>query len=226
MIRKLSQFWVSRSVDQGVGPSRLWRWTFGRLASHRRFASQMNQLDAQLKRQATSQRRAIQREPFPIGRYTKSTARADGAAGGGRLVGGGLITGGSGWLRPVLMTGSLAAVLGLAVVGFVVWSNTPTQTPEEMRVMATRSFDRVWQPLSKQAQMTGRALREQTTHVTGLSAKLPTMDRVVNELGEAIQSPIREEVRRFADDMARPWVYLAGQMPRLPREREQVPKKT
>jgi hypothetical protein len=224
MIRKLSQFWVSRSVDRGVGPGLFWRWTFGRLGSHRRFASQMNQLDAQLKRQAGSQRRAIEREPFPIGRYTR--ARADGAAEGGHLVGGGILAGGSGWLRPALMTGSLGAVLVLAVVGFVVWSNTPTQTPEELRAMATQSFDRVWEPLSRQAKTTGQALREQTVRVAGLSQKLPVMERVVDELDEAIRSPIREEVRRFAEDVARPWVYLAGQMPRLRREHERVPAKT
>ncbi len=212
MIRWLSQYLVSRSIDDGGKPSALWRHTCGRLSSHKRFASQMNQLDAQLKRQAASQRRAIAREQLPVGRYANQTVSQ------ASVHGDALTSRGMGWLRPTLTFGSLAAVIGLGVIGAVIWMNTPAHSPQELRAMATESFDRVWQPLSRQAETTGRALREQTVHVTSLSDRLPKMDKVVNELGVAIQSPIQEEVKRFAEDLKRPWTYLAGQLPRLPRE--------
>lgn len=217
MMRGLSQYLVSRAIDRGGKPSALWRHTFGRLASHQQFASQMNQLDAQLKRQATSQRRAIAREQLPVGRYAKQTVPADATATDTAL------PPALSWLRPTLTYGSFAAVLGLAVVGLVIWANTPKHSPEELRAMAAQSFDRVWQPLSRQAESTGRALRDQTAHVTNLPHRLPEMDRVVNDLGVAIQSPIQEEVRRFTDDLTRPWSYLADQLPKLPGERGAQP---
>ena len=83
MIRWLSQLWVSKAVDRGEALPLLWRWTFGRLASHRRLASDMRQLDGQLKRQAASQRRVITREHLPVGRYApRPVAGSDRSAAG------------------------------------------------------------------------------------------------------------------------------------------------
>jgi len=214
MMRGWSQYLLSRSIDRGGKPSLLWRNTLGRFSSHQRFAAQMNQLDAQLKRQASSQRRAIAREQWPVGRYANQMIIADTAHEAGQTFRV------AGWLRPTLTYGSLAAVLGIAVVGIVIWANTPTHSPQELRAMATASFGRVWQPLSKQAETTGRALREQTVHITSLPDRLPKMERVVNDLGVAIQSPIEQEVKRFTNDLKRPWTYLASQLPKMPREPE------
>ncbi len=217
MIRWLSQLWVSASVDRGGPPSRLWRWTFGRLASHRRLASQMRQLDGQLKRQAISQQRAISHERLPVGRYTPRPSGADDGAG---ATGAGLFAGSRGWLRPALTAGSLAVVFAVA---WVAWPGEPTETPQGLRSITTESFAQVWGPFARQAEMTGRALRDQTTQVTQLPQRLPAIDQVVNDLGEAIQSPIRDEAQRFADDLRGPWIYLAGQLPRPPRDRQQAP---
>ncbi len=217
MIRWLSQLWVSTAADRGGPPPRLWRWTLGRFASHRRFASQLRQLDGQLKRQATSQQRVIERGHLPVGRYPPRSAR-DNAGPDVRRAG--LFTGGMGWFRPALMVGPLAVVV--AVI-WLAWPSAPTQSPQELRVIAADSFARAWGPLTRQAQMTGRALRAQATQVTQLPQRLPAIDQVVSDLGEAIQSPIREEVRRFATDLSRPWTYLAGQLPRLPRDRASDP---
>jgi len=213
MMRWLSHYWVSRSIDRDSKPSGLWRHTFGRLTSHKHFASQFSQLDAQLKRQAASQRRAIAREQLPVGRYANQTVPVQQAHDN-------TPPHRAGWLRPALTMGSLAAVIGLGVVGAAIWFNTPTLSAPELRAKATESFDRVWQPLSRQAETTGRALREQTVHVTSLRQRLPEMDKVVIDLGDAIQSPIREEVRRFTNDLKRPWTYLAGQLPKVPGDRE------
>lgn len=218
MIRWLSQLWVSAAADRGGPPPRLWRWTFGRFASHQGLASRMHQLDHDLKRQAASQRRAVAREHLPIGRYTPGSARANAGPDVRRA---GLFTGGMGWLRPALTAGSLAVVVAVA---WLAWPSAPTQSPQELRTITADSFARVWGPLTRQAQMTGRALRAQTTQVTQLPQRLPAIDQVVSDLGEAIQSPIREEVRRFADDLRQPWIYLAGQLPRLPRSQTPTPE--
>ncbi len=215
MIRWLSQLWVSTSVDRGGRPSVLWRWTFGRFASHRGLASQLCQLDGQLRRQAASQQRAIARERLPVGRYNARSA-GDNSAATARNVG--VFTEGIGWLRPTLAAGSLAVVVA---VSWLAWPSDPMQTPQELRLATADSFSRVWEPLSRQAQTTGQALRDQTTQVTELPQRLPKIDRVFNDLGEAIESPIRQEVQRFTDDLRAPWVYLAGQLPRLPRNQTQ-----
>jgi hypothetical protein len=209
MIRWLSQRWVSSAIDRGKAPPRLWRWTFGRLAAHREFASELRQLDGQLKRQAASQRRAIAREHWPIGDYpARSTASRHATVDrqAGRFTGWNL-----GLPRPAWVAG-LCAVLAAGV--WIAWPTSPTQSPQQLREATTRSFAQLWNPLSEQAQATGQALRNQTTHVTGLPDRLPAIDRMVHDLGTTIESPIREEMRRFTRDMTRPWTYLAQQMPR------------
>ena len=218
MIRWLSQPWVSSAIDRNGTPPRLWRWTFGRLASHRDFASQLRQLDGQLKRQATSQQRALARESWPIGDYparSASPVNTSGDRAAGRF---------AGWTlslqRPVLTAG-LYTLLAAGV--WLMWPTSPLQSPEQVWAATTRSFVQVWDPLSQQAQVTGQALRDQTTHVTTLPDRLPKMDQVVNDLGTAFESPIREEMRRFTRDMARPWTYLAEQMPMPVFDYEQVP---
>ncbi len=218
MIRWLSQLWVSTSIDRGERPSRLWLWSFGRFASHRRFVSQLSQLDGQLKRQAASQQRAIAREGLPIGRYSPRSAMDHDGAGD---TGAGLFAGGVGWLRPALATGTLAVMVTAA---WLAWPGDPTQTPQELRAATAESFARVWGPLNRQAEVTGRALREQTRQVTLLPQKLPAVDRVINDLGVAIESPIRDEVQRFKNDLREPFIYLAGQLPRLPQSRKQAPE--
>ncbi len=209
MIRWLSQLWVSSAVDRGGTPSRLWRWTFGRKASHRAFATQLRQLDGQLKRQATSQQRAIAREQWQIGDYPARSAVAGGASDAPRA--GHLFMWSSGLRRSALAAG-LCAVL--AVVVWVAWPSSPVQNPDEQWETAKRSFALIWDPLSEQAQTTSQALQNQASHVTGLPDRLPAIDQVVNDLGTAIETPLREEMRRFTRDMTRPWTYLAEQMPR------------
>lgn len=222
MIRWLSQLWVSSAVDRNGTPPRLWRWTFGRLASHRAFASQLRQLDGQLKRQATSQQRAIARESWPIGDYPAKPA-VNGDATDNRptehFTGWGL-----GLWRPALAAGLFAVLMAGA---WLAWPTSPMQSPEELYLATKQSAARIWTPLSEQAQATGLALRNQTTHVTGLADRLPAIDRVVNNLGTAIETPLREEVRRFAWDMTRPWAHLANQLPRpVIRHDEEKAKKS
>jgi hypothetical protein len=214
MIRWLSQLWVSSAADRGGPPSKIWRWTFGRFASQRAFALQMRQLDGQLKRQAASQQRALAREHLPVGRYAPRSGRGHDGPGVKRS---GLFSGdGPGWLRPALTAGTLAAVLATA---WFAWPTAATRSPQELREITAQSFDRLWGPLARQAETTGQALRSQVVQVTALPQRLSAIDGVVSGLGESIQSPIREEVRRFADDMTRPWTYLADQLPWLPRDR-------
>lgn len=209
MIRWLSQLWVSSAIDRGGSPPKLWCWTFGRLASHRAFASQLRQLDAQLKRQATSQQRAIARERWPIGDYpaqqTGTEAVSDDRS-SERV---------TGWTfglpRPAMVAG-LCTVL--AVMAWLAWPTPSIQSPDELRDATARSFAKVWNPLSSQAQATSNALREQTTHITQLPERLPKIDQVVLDLSATIETPIREEMRRFAHDMTRPWSHLANQLPR------------
>jgi len=146
MIRWLSQLWVSTSADRGGPLPRLWRWTFGRFASHQKWASRLDRLDGALKRQAASQRRLMSREPLPVGRYTP---RSDGVHAGAGLRWSGLFNGGVGWLRPGLAAGSLAVVVAVA---WVAWPSGPTQTPQELRAATVESFARVWDPLTRRAE--------------------------------------------------------------------------
>jgi len=200
----------------------LWRWTFGRFASHRRLASDLRQLDGQLKRQAASQRRAIAREPLPVGRYAPVSRSGTDASGAGSD---GPIAHKLNWLRPALIGGSLAAGL-VALMVWAVWPSHPVPTPGQVQTFTAESFVRVWDPLARQAERTGQALRTQTTQVVRLQQRLPAIDRVVNDLGEAIQTPFRDEVQRMAQDLRKPWTYLAGQLPRLPRSETQDQDKT
>jgi hypothetical protein len=211
MMRWLSQLWVCQRVDAGSGPSALWRLTFGRLGSHRAFNQDMRELDDRLKRQAASQNRAIAREVLPVGRYEpRQTASSPGVAGP--------VAGGWGWA----LGGRLAMTVGaFAAVGAGVWlvmPGEPAPSPMQQVSISAEPFARAVAPLTQRIETTGRAMREQTERITQLPGRLPTVDRVMADLGESIQTPIRQEARRLADDLRRPWVYLADQMPRLPRD--------
>lgn len=203
MIRWLSQRWVSGAIDRGQKPPRLWRWTFGRSASHRGFAVDMHDLDVQLRRQAASQQRAIARDVLPVGRYParpSATQSNRPQAATSRVV----------WIaRPALAAGLCAVI---AAVAWLVWPQQPTYSPQEVQV----AFSRVWEPLAKEAKNTSQVLRDRAERVSLLPEKLPAIDQMVNNLGHAIESPLREEVRRFTRDVTRPWTYLAEQLP-LPR---------
>ncbi len=210
MIRWLSQRWVSGAIDRGHKPPWLWRWTFGRIASHRGFAGDMHGLDVQLRRQAASQQRAIAREVMPVGRYP---ARPSPSQSGRRQT----HTGRGVWIaRPALAAGLCAVI---AVAAWLARPKPPTYSPQEVR----EAFARVWEPLTQQARTTGQALRDRAEQVSLLPEKLPAIDEVVNHLGNAIESPIREEVRRFTQDVTRPWTYLAGQLPLPSSERTDEP---
>ncbi len=225
MIRWLSQLWVSRTVDRGGKPPRLWRWTFGRFASYRRLALELRQLDGQLKRQAASQQRAIEREHLPVGRYSPRSALGRGGLGAGS---GGGFADGLNRLRTAWTAGSLAAVVLVALVAWVAWPNQTTLTPipDQVQTYTAESFAKVWDPLARQAELTGQALRTQTTQVVRLQERLPEIDRVVSDLGQAIETPIRDEVQRLTHDLRRPWIYLASQLPRLPHNETPVPEET
>lgn len=210
MIRWLSQLWVSTAVDRNDRPSKLWRWTFGRFTSHRKFASQLHQIDSELKHQAAYQRRAVARQPLPVGRYAprldRDKAKPDKGEAGSFSVGGGSL------LRPTLTMGSFAVVV--AVI-WLAWPSSPAKrTPQELGAMTAHASVQTWEPLTRQAKMIGRTLHGRTSQIGQLPKKLLTIDEVVNDLGEAIQSPIRDEVRRFANDLRQPWTYLANQLPR------------
>ena len=198
-MRWLSQLWVSTAADRGRPPSALWRWTFGRLKSHRELASRMRELDARLSRQAASQQRAIARQPEPVGRY-QPRAEANNA----------VPPWWSALLRPAMTVGVCAV---MAVLVWTLWPDLPKHDPTELPMAFVDSFERLREPLTEQAQLAEQMLREQTGHVRRLPQKLPPIDRVVNDLGEAIQTPIREEVHRFTRDMTEPWVYFASQLP-------------
>lgn len=200
MIRRLSQRWVSAAADRGKPPSALWRMTFGRLKSHRQFATQLATLDARLRREAASRQRAISRQAAPVGQYPERTAAQPHALSDRRP-----------WLRPALALGAASLVLATA---WSLWPNAPRQDPGQLRIAFENSYQRLKDPLAEQVQLAGRSLRRQTDHVRQLPAKLPPIDRVVNDLGQAIQTPIRDEIRRLARDMTQPWVYLASQLPR------------
>lgn len=218
MIRWLSHWWVSGATDRGQKPPRLWRWTFGQIASHRELADEMRELDGQLRRQAASQQRAIAREAMPVGRYparrelgrgeldSKQTQRSP--------------RWGIGLARPAWAAG-LCALIAAGV--WLAWPQAPTQSPQQLREASAKSFARVWDPLSQQAQTAGQAFRDRAAQVALLPEKLPAIDDVVSNLGEAIESPIREEVRRFTRDVTLPWAYLAEQLPRPFRERTDEP---
>ena len=206
MMRWLSQIWVCRRVDLGGKPSVLWRWTFGRLGSHRAFDQGLRELDGKLRRQAASQNRAIAREPLPVGRYgPRQTALSPGVANPGRGI----------WLRPAMVVGAIAVVLVGVWVGM---PGEPAPSSVELASFLADPFARAVAPLTQQIETTGRAMREQAEWITQLPGRLPTIDRAVADLGESIQTPMREEARRLADDIRRPWVYLVGQMPRLMRD--------
>lgn len=206
MMRWLSQLWVSAAADRGRPPSALWRWTFGRSGSHRKFAARMRELDGQLSRQAASQQRVIAQQPQPVGRYQPRSRGSSVAR-----------PWWSGLLRPAMTVGACAI---LAALVWTLWPNIPRHDPEDLTKAFVDSFERLREPLAEQAQLAGQSLREQTDLVRRLPQKLPPIDRVVNDLGLAIQTPIREEVRRFTHDLTEPWVYLAGQLP-LPVDKEQ-----
>jgi hypothetical protein len=200
MIRWLSQRWVSGAIDRGQKPPRLWRYTFGRIASHRGFAKDMHDLDAQLRRQAVSQQRAIARDVSPVGHYparpsANQNHRPQPATGWGVWI-----------ARPALAAGLCAVIAGTV---WLAWPKQPTHSPQDVQA----AFARAWEPLAKEAQSTSRAFRDRAALVTTLPEKLPAIDEVVNNLGNAIESPIREEVRRFTQDVTRPWTYLAQQLP-------------
>lgn len=203
MIRWLSQRWVSGAVDRGHKPPRLWRWTFGRFAWHRGFADDLHELDVLLRRQAASQQRVISRGVMPVGHYpvrpsSKPSNQPQPATSRGVWI-----------ARPALAAGLCVVIAG------AVWlarPQTTTYSPQQVQ----EAFARVWEPLNKQAQTTGQALRDRAELVSLLPERLPAIDEVVNNLGNAIESPIREEVRRFTRDLTRPWTYLAEQLP-LPR---------
>jgi hypothetical protein len=217
MIRWLSQLWISTATDRDGKPPRLWRLTFGRFASHRGLASRMDKLDDQLKRQAASQHRLMSREHMQIGLYSPRMTRT-------RVVpdvrSDGPFSGASGWLRPTLAAGSLAMVVAAV---WITWPTAPSVSPREISTITANSFAKAWDPFARQVEMTGRALRTQTTQVTQLPQRLPPINQVVNDLGEAIQTPIRDEIQRFAEDLRQPWIYLAGQLPRLPQDGEADP---
>lgn len=207
MIRWLSQQWVSGAIDCGQKPPKLWQWTFGRIASHRSFAADFCDLDVQLRRQAASQQRAIARDVMPVGHYPArpSTPQRDQTH---------TAINWHAWItRPALATGLCAAI---ALTVWLAWPQAPTQSPQQIWDATARSFAKVRDPLAHQAQATGQAFRDRAAHVTTLPEKLPAFDVMVNNLGHAIESPIREEVRRFTHDVTRPWTYLAEQLP-LPR---------
>jgi hypothetical protein len=207
MIRWLSELWVSSAADRGVAPPRLWRWTLGRLPSQRRFEADLRELDGQLTRQAESQRLAVEQKPYPIGDYPARRSEAAGPPGPAT----GLVN----RYRPALAVAFGCAVLGVSA--WIAWPTAPAYRPETYD--ATRvSFAKLWEPISEHAQTTGDALREQTVHVTSLPDRFASFDEVVNGLGASIETPIREEMRRLARDMSKPWVYFANQLPRPARE--------
>lgn len=205
MMRRLSQLWVSSSADRGKAPPTLWRWTFGRFKSHRDFASSLRDLDTQLSRQAASQQRALAQQQEPVGRYRPRNEAGPVTA-----------PWWSGLLRPAAAAGVCVLLVCLA---WALWPNIPKHEPDALPRAFADSFERLKEPLEDQAQFAGQMLRDQTDHVRRLPQHLPPIDRVVNGLGEAIQSPIREEVRRFTRDMTEPWVYFANQLP-LPARRD------
>ncbi len=210
MIRWLSEYWANRGVERTGEPTRLWRVTFGRLASHRRFATRLQQLDAQLIDQAQSQQSATAAEPWPIGSYSArphTSGRHTRAASADRQSRHHLA-----WRYSALATVGLCAIVS-AVIWFARPSD-PTEQADQLRMATVQSIGPVMDSLAKQVRDTGRALRQQTDHVAKVPNQLPAIDRVVNDLALAIETPIRQEMQRITDDVTRPWTYLASQLPR------------
>jgi hypothetical protein len=120
------------------------------------------------------------------------------------------------------LRGRLAVAVGafaaIAAGAWLVMPGEPAPSPMQQVSISAEPFARAVAPLTQRIETTGRAMREQTERITQLPGRLPTVDRVMADLGESIQTPIRQEARRLADDLRRPWVYLADQMPRLPRD--------
>ncbi len=210
MIRWLSQLWVSSAIDRNDAPPKLWTWTFGRLASHRKFASQLQQLDGQLKRQAVSQQRSLAQEHLPIGDYTANKTITDPAP----------ISASNEWLHRLLKPAvSLACCAIFATTIWTLWPKQPSPDTDLLTKAFEDQFEQLWTPISEQAQTTGQALRQQTTYMTDLPQRLPKIDQVVQDLSMNIETPIREEMNRFAQDMTQPWIYITNQLPRpTPRQ--------
>ncbi len=161
-------------------------------------------LDIELRRQAIAQREVLDQTQWPVGRYpAKRMARhRSPAMNTDRL---------RVWFRWAPMTCTVI------LAGFGVWlAVSATRGPKalhESREVFQRSLTQLWEPIESQVRTTGQALRSQTQQLTRLPDKAPAVDQVFGRIGESIQSPIREEIRRFSRDLTRPWFYLAEQLP-------------
>jgi len=108
---------------------------------------------------------------------------------------------------------SLCAVMAFGVF-WLTKPNDPTPQVQQLQAATAQSIGPLLDTLAQQVRATGRRLSEQSQQVTQAPSRLPEVDRVVNDLGLAIEAPLRQEMRRFADEVTRPWTYLAGQLPR------------
>lgn len=203
MIRWLSEVWLSITLDAGRKPPRLWRMLFGRSESHRRFAARIDQLDAALKDQAESSQQALAEEPWPIGDYKKAAWSASDH---------------NPFVRQPIWRPIASAALALCVlVSAIVYFAKPADPRMDVDVVynaTDQSITEVLDTLARQVRATNDALREQTLPIAKVPNELPDIDRAINRVGQAVETPIRLQMQQFAEDMTRPWAYLADQLPR------------
>ncbi|GAB4108337.1 MAG: hypothetical protein Kow00105_15060 [Phycisphaeraceae bacterium] len=173
-------------------------------SDHVKQSDELRELDLELRRQAIAQREMLDQTELPVGHYPakRMTSHRPPAMNTDRL---------RVWFRwaPVACTVILA--------GFGMWlAVSATRGPvalHETREVFQRSLTQLWEPIESQVRTTGQALRSQTQQLSRLPGKAPAVDQVFGRIGESIQSPIQEEIRRFSRDLTRPWFYLAEQLP-------------